>query len=84
MQNKDICKAFCNEDRLNLLNCLSTPRTVTELLGKCRLSQSALSQHLRVLKDAGLLKSKKEGKFIYYQISGKKALDIAKLIINFK
>ncbi len=84
MQNKDICKAFCNKERLKILICLNESKTVSELLENCDLGQSALSQHLKVLKDSGLLKSNKVGKNVIYKTRDKKVLDIAKSLLNFK
>ena len=79
-----ICKAFGNQDRLKLLVCLSTPQSVTDLLDKCTLSQSALSQHLKILRDAKVVKANKIGKFVLYEASNKKVTNIAKLLLNYK
>lgn len=84
MQKKDICKAFCNAERLKILMCLQKSKTVSELLKSCDLGQSALSQHLKVLKDSDLLKSNKVGKNVLYKTRDKKVLDIAKSLLNFK
>lgn len=48
--NIDVCRALSNNQRVNLIVCLSKPKSVTEMLETCPLSQSALSQHLRILK----------------------------------
>lgn len=37
-----------------------------EVVDKCNLSRPAVSHHLQILKDAGILKSRKEGTKIYY------------------
>lgn len=39
---------------------------VTEIYVKLRLEQSVASQHLAILRKAGFVKTKREGKFIYY------------------
>ncbi len=40
--------------------------TVTEIYVKLRLEQSVASQHLAILRKAGFVKTKRDGKFIYY------------------
>lgn len=76
--NNEALSAFSNPTRLKLLCCLSKKSTnVEELIGYCTLSQSAISQHLGKLKKAGLVKTKRRGKFIYYSLSDKKIGEIA-------
>ena len=43
--------------------------TVTELYIKLRLEQSVASQHLAILRKAGIVSTKREGKFIFYTIN---------------
>lgn len=83
MENKeDIYKAFSNENRVKLIVCLSKAKNVTDLLGLCSLSQSALSQHLKVLKESGIIVCKRDGKNQVYSIKNKKALKIALLLLD--
>lgn len=83
MGNKEeIYKVFANENRVKLIICLSKAKNVTELLSLCTLSQSALSQHLKVLKDAGVAVCSREGKMQVYSIKNKKVLEIAKLLVT--
>jgi ArsR family transcriptional regulator len=84
MENKDIYKAFANENRVKLIVCLSKVQNVTELLSHCELSQSALSQHLKILKDAGIVTCTRDGKQQIYAIKNKKAVEIAKLLLSCK
>ena len=42
---------------------------VTEIYVKLRLEQSVASQHLAILRRAGIVLTKREGKFIYYTIN---------------
>ncbi len=77
----DIYAALGNEVRAKLLLCLSrNSKNVTEMIHTCGLSQSAVSQHLRKLKSAGLVSTKKAGKEIIYSIKYKKATEIARLL----
>ncbi|HJV20612.1 MAG TPA: metalloregulator ArsR/SmtB family transcription factor [Sediminibacterium sp.] len=43
--------------------------TVTELYVKLRLEQSVASQHLAILRRAGIVSTTREGKFIYYSVN---------------
>jgi DNA-binding transcriptional ArsR family regulator len=42
--------------------------TVTNIYVTLRLEQSVASQHLAILRRAGLVKAQREGKFIYYSL----------------
>ena len=54
--------------------------TVTEIFQHLHLEQSVASQHLAVLRKAGLVKTKREGKFIYYSVNDQRLLDFNKFI----
>ena len=43
--------------------------TVTQLYVKLRLEQSAASQHLAILRKAGIVSTERDGKFIHYTIN---------------
>jgi ArsR family transcriptional regulator len=79
---KDIYKAFSNKNRVKLIICLSKAKSVTELLGLCELSQSALSQHLKILKGEGIVVCNRDGKKQIYSIKNKKVLEIAKKLLE--
>lgn len=79
----DIYSAFGNQTRTKFILCLAKkPKNVTELIQTCGLSQSAVSQHLGKLKQTGLVKTKKEGKEVWYSLKYKKAADISKLLLS--
>jgi ArsR family transcriptional regulator, virulence genes transcriptional regulator len=54
--------------------------TVTELYVQLRLEQSVASQHLAILRRAGIVKTERDGKFIYYTINNKRIGDIMKCV----
>ena len=77
----DVYSALGNEVRAKLLLCLSrNSKNVTQMIHTCGLSQSAVSQHLRKLKAAGLVSTKKDGKEILYSIKYKRATEIVRLL----
>jgi len=43
--------------------------TVTEIYIKLRLEQSVASQHLAILRRAGIVKTNRDGKYIYYSVN---------------
>jgi DNA-binding transcriptional ArsR family regulator len=75
-------KAFANSERVQLILCLKKPKSVTELLESCTLSQSALSQHLKVLRDTGMVDTEREGRNIIYKVDNKKVLRVAALLLD--
>lgn len=59
--------ALSDETRLAVIQMLrSGERCVCELQDELDAAQSRLSFHLRVLKDAGILTDRKEGRWVYY------------------
>lgn len=64
-----LLKALGNEQRLLILcNLLEGPLSVGELNRKLDLSQSALSQHLALLRESGLVDTRREAQTIYYSL----------------
>lgn len=82
MDKKSVCRAFANEQRIRLLKCLSTPKNVTEMRKHCSLSQSALSQHLRVLREADVVITRRKGTEIVYAVRNKTVSKIADLLVG--
>jgi len=54
--------------------------TVTELYVQLRLEQSVASQHLAILRRAGIVKTERDGKFIHYTINHNRIADIMKCV----
>lgn len=76
------CTAYGNPERVRLVHCLAREMTVSELLNKCSLSQSALSQHLAVLRSAGIVAVRKEGRHVYYRTAAREYQILARRIIR--
>lgn len=61
--------ALADGTRRHLLEQLATAdRAVFELTAGLDMSQAAVSQHLRVLREAGLVTARKQGRHRYYQL----------------
>jgi DNA-binding transcriptional ArsR family regulator len=54
--------------------------TVTEIYVKLRLEQSVASQHLAILRRAGIVNTERDGKFIYYTVNTPRIGDISQFI----
>ena len=76
-----VIRALNHKLRLNILKMLSEkPKSpVTSIYVKLRLEQSVASQHLAIMRRAGIVKSEREGKFIYYSVNENRISDIQKL-----
>ena len=62
--------ALSDETRLELLDRLKDgEQCVCELTDAMKAAQSRLSFHLKVLKDAGLVEDRREGRWMYYRLS---------------
>ncbi len=69
-----LLKSMANEARLMILCQLSQQEmTVSDLTRKIPLSQSALSQHLSVLRRERLVKTRRESQFVWYSLDSKEA-----------
>jgi DNA-binding transcriptional ArsR family regulator len=53
--------------------------TVSEIYIKLRIEQSVASQHLAILRRAGVVKTERSGKFIYYSIDKQRIKQISAL-----
>ena len=76
-----VIRALNHKLRLNILKMLSEkPKSpVTSIYVKLRLEQSVASQHLAIMRRAGIVKSEREGKFIYYSVNENRISEIQKL-----
>jgi ArsR family transcriptional regulator, arsenate/arsenite/antimonite-responsive transcriptional repressor len=64
-----IFHALSDETRLDILARLASgEQCVCELVDSLQAAQSRLSFHLKVLKDAGLIQDRPEGRWIYYAL----------------
>jgi ArsR family transcriptional regulator len=62
-------QALADETRVKIVELLShKERCVCELEQVLDIAQSRLSFHLKVLKDAGLLADRREGRWMYYNL----------------
>jgi rhodanese-related sulfurtransferase/DNA-binding transcriptional ArsR family regulator len=66
-----IAKALASAKRLEILEFLAqAERSVEALARMCGLSVANASQHLRQLRQAGLVQARKEGLYVFYRLAG--------------
>ncbi len=76
-----ILKALGDETRLRIIQLLMTrEKCVCEIHPNISVGQSTTSTHLRKLKNAGIIKSRREGKKVYYKIIDKRVIDVLRAL----
>jgi DNA-binding transcriptional ArsR family regulator len=69
-QAAEFFKLFSSDNRLKILSVLEKkPATVSEIIEQTALGQSLVSQQLKLLKNARVLNSEKQGKTVLYSVS---------------
>ena len=65
-----VFKALADETRLRMIRLLMRgPLNVNEIIDVLQMGQSRVSRHLKILAEAGLVASQRQGTWIYYQAS---------------
>lgn len=77
----NLCKALSNPVRLMIIDMLKNgEKTVTDLVRELNRSQSNLSQHLGVLRDRRIVKSRREGANVFYSLATPKIAEACTLV----
>ena len=84
MRIDEIFKALADANRRKILDLLKEHDTLTagEIAEKFTISKPAISDHLKVLRNADLVYSIKRGQFIYYQLNTTVMQEITKNILE--
>jgi len=78
-----ICKAFANATRLRMLDLLAKREySVSELQSMLGIPLPNVSQHLSILKAAGVVSTRREGKLIYCSLTLPEVKEACHLIRN--
>jgi DNA-binding transcriptional ArsR family regulator len=77
-----VLRALNHKLRQQLLKLIEDERriTVTEIYVRLRLEQSVASQHLAILRKAGIVNTEREGKFIFYTVNYKRIDEITQFV----
>lgn len=81
MNEVDIFKALADPTRLKILECIQNDeKCICEVIPFTGKSQPNVSQHLKVLKNAGIIQERKEGTRIMLKISNPEMYRIIDLV----
>ena len=70
MSFQSVMRALSDPTRREILNLLKAePLTATKIAENFSMSAPAVSKHLNILKDAELIRCRREGKFLIYELS---------------
>lgn len=71
---EDVMKAVADPTRVRILKILEEGELcVCQVIAVIALGQSTISKHLFLLRAAGLIKCRRDGKWVHYSLDGKKA-----------
>lgn len=81
-----ICKGLADPKRLLILNALRDgERSVSDMCDELDLPQANVSQHLAVLRDRGLVDTRRDGQRIFYSVTSEKivaAMDLLREVMQ--
>jgi ArsR family transcriptional regulator, virulence genes transcriptional regulator len=76
-----LAKALADPKRLCVLQCLASGElSVHDLSGRVGCNVPNMSQHLAVLRNSGLVLTRREGNAIYYRLSDPRILEACRLL----
>lgn len=80
-KHAETCCIFCNEKRLMIMWALGEKeKSVGGIARELDLSSQAISQHLRLMKDRGVVASTRQGRQIFYRMANPKFLEAHRMI----
>jgi len=84
-ESSEILRALAHPLRLKILEFIDNNKmiNVNKIYNTLKLEQSITSQHLRILRMAGIVTTEREGKFIHYSIDYSKVANAVKAIGSF-
>jgi ArsR family transcriptional regulator, arsenate/arsenite/antimonite-responsive transcriptional repressor len=75
----DIIKAMADGNRLRVLAALASGELcVCQIVELLRLAPSTVSKHMSILRQAGLVEGRKDGRWMYYRLPGREASKAAR------
>jgi ArsR family transcriptional regulator len=81
----ELFHALSDETRLEIIELLRKgERCVCELTDSLDAAQSRLSFHLRVLKDAGIVRDRKDGRWVHYELDPDAFEEVEALVSGMK
>lgn len=85
MRLQNTLKALADPIRREILNLLKNgPLSAGEIVDHFSVTGASISRHLSVLKEADLIRDRREGKFIYYELNASVLEEIMLWITDLK
>lgn len=85
MSIQNTLRALADPTRRQIIQLLKSGRlSAGEISENFNISSAAVSRHLSVLKEAGLVRDSREGKFIFYEINLSVLEELLSWLIDFK
>ncbi len=83
--SSEVLRALAHPLRMKILEFIDKHKTinVNKIYNTLKLEQSITSQHLRILRLAGIVITHREGKFIHYSIDYSKIQNVLKAVDSF-
>jgi len=83
--SSEILRAVAHPLRMKILEFVDKHKTinVNKIYNTLKLEQSITSQHLRILRLAGVVEASRDGKFIYYSVNYPKVAQVIKGVNGF-
>lgn len=82
-ENAKVFKALCDEKRIGILQQLvDGEKCACVLLEDLDFTQSGLSYQMKILCESGLVKGRRDGKWIHYSIDKDACFDAAELLLK--
>ncbi|MFX0172528.1 MAG: ArsR/SmtB family transcription factor [Candidatus Hodarchaeota archaeon] len=77
----ELCQSLTHPFRLKIIQVLKNgPKKVGDIEEKTKRPQPFISQHLRVLRDKGVVTCQRKANEVYYSLTDPKILEICKLV----
>ena len=82
-EQAELCQSLTHPFRLKILHLLKNgEKNVSDLENLTKRSQPFISQHLRVLREKGAVKTRRDKNVVYYSLANPKILEICKIIAD--
>ena len=77
----DVCKALGSAARLKIIDALRLGElTVTDIAGAVGARKASVSQHLAVMRQKGIVETRRQGLHVYYRLASPKVLQACQLM----
>ncbi len=77
----DVCKTLSHPKRLEILSILADNEMAAgDIVKKMKIAKANVSQHLALMRNAGILEARRDGVNIYYRVSSRKVIRACELM----